>query len=96
MPHSLSAKKRLRQDAKRFVDNRGQKREIKTRSKRFAEAITAGELDEAKKLMAIVIENIDKAQKKNILHKNKAARLKSRLALALNAATATAAAGAKG
>ena len=88
MPHSLSAKKRLRQDQKRFVENRGQKREIKTRSKHFLEAIRAGDLDEAKKLMSIVVEKIDKAQRNHVLHKNKAARLKSRLAKALNAVAA--------
>jgi len=85
MPHSLSAKKRLRQDDKRFVENRSHKREIKTRSKHFLDAIKAGDVDEAKKLMSIVVQKIDKAQRKNVLHKNKAARLKARLTKAFNA-----------
>ncbi len=91
MPHTLTAKKRLRQSKQRFVINRGRKREIATRSKKFVEAVTSGQLDRARELLDIVVSKIDKASKKNIIHRNKAARMKSRLARVLESASKPAA-----
>ena len=84
MPQTLSAKKRLRQNANRLLANRGMKREIKTRTKTFTEAISEKDLDRAQELFKIVISRIDKANKNNVIHKNKAARMKSKLSLLLN------------
>ncbi|BDQ05035.1 MAG: hypothetical protein KatS3mg084_0553 [Candidatus Dojkabacteria bacterium] len=48
--------------------------------------IAAGDVKAASDLMPLAFKAVDKAAKKNIIHKNKAARIKSKLAEALNAA----------
>ena len=84
MAHTLSGKKRLRQDAKRNLKNRSTKHEIKNRSKRVYEAINDKDLEKAQELLRAVVSRIDKAKKNHVLHANKAARLQSRLARAVN------------
>ena len=56
--------------------------------KKALQLIKEGNLEEAKKVLPLVYSIIDKACKKNIIHKNNAGRKKSRLARALNEATA--------
>jgi small subunit ribosomal protein S20 len=70
--HSLSAKKRVRQNAKHRAINRARKSMIKTFTKRFLTAIDDG--------------NLDKAQiaSTSTMHKNTASRIKSRMAQRLN------------
>ena len=77
MPNLPSAKKRLRQDAKRTLRNQAAKTRIKTETKK---AIAGQE--------NLAISVIDRAAAKGIIHKNAAARKKSRLAKKLAAATA--------
>ena len=86
MPHSLSAKKRLRQNERKLTANRSRKREVHTRSKSFVAAVTAGEFDRAQELLDLVVSKIDRASKRHVFHRNKAARMKSRLAAMLNTA----------
>ena len=50
--------------------------------------IIAGNLDEAREAVLVATSALDKAAKKGIIHKNNAARRKSRLAQALNQAAA--------
>ena len=88
MPHNLSAKKRLRQAAKRLVLNRSLKREIHTRTKTFSTALEEKDLTKAQDIYKLVVSKIDKASKRNIFHKNKAARLKSKLMIRLNSVKA--------
>jgi small subunit ribosomal protein S20 len=71
MPNLASAKKRLRQSAKRQLRNQVAKTRIKTETKK----VLAGE-----GTLASAISQIDRAAAKGILHKNAAARKKSRLA----------------
>lgn len=73
MPVTKQARKKLRQDAKREIRNRDLKSKFKKTLKNTRVSPTAKKLSEASKV-------IDKAAKKNVIHKNKAARLKSRLA----------------
>ncbi len=87
MPHSASAKKRVRQNEKRRIYNKSLKSEIKTRSKTLAEAVEAKDVEKSKALFRVVVSKIDKARKNNILHRNKAARLESKLARLLNQAS---------
>lgn len=73
MPVTKQARKKLRQDLKREKKNRDLKSKFKKTLKDTRTSPTAKKLSEAAKV-------IDKAAKKNVIHKNKAARLKSRLA----------------
>jgi small subunit ribosomal protein S20 len=91
--HSLSAKKRIRQNEKRNARNRARKDQIKTAVKTLTASITAGKFDEAGEQMKVVARRLDKVAAKGTIHKNTAARRRSRLAKRLNAAKAKAGAG---
>ena len=90
MAHSLSAKKRIRQSIKRRARNRSRKEQVKESVKTFAAAITAGAFDKAETALRDVAKRLDKVAAKGTIHKNTAARKRSRLALKLNAARANA------
>jgi small subunit ribosomal protein S20 len=68
--------KRNKQNEKRRVRNRAVRAELKTREK-AAEAASGSDAQED--LLRIAIKRIDMAQQKGVLHKNTAARRKSRL-----------------
>ena len=91
MAHSLSAKKRIRQSIKRRAHNRARKEQIKDSVKAFAAAVTAGTFDKAETALREVAKRLDKVAAKGTIHKNTAARKRSRLAKRLNAARAAAA-----
>ncbi|MFC6617671.1 30S ribosomal protein S20 [Deinococcus radiophilus] len=78
-----SAQKRHRQSLKRRVRNRSKKSTIKTFSKKAVAAVQEGSAD-AQQLQQKAESLIDKAAKGSTLHKNAAARKKSRLAKAIN------------
>ncbi len=86
MPNIASAKKRLRQSIKRNTRNRAVKSELRTEIRKVRETTTAGELEDAEKEFRVAVEKLDRAAAKNVIHKNKAARLKSRLSAHLKAA----------
>ena len=96
MAHSLSAKKRVRQNLKARARNRHRKEQIKETVKGFTAAVTTGALDKAATALNEVARRLDKVAAKGTIHKNTAARKRSRLAKRLNAARKTAAAGGKG
>jgi small subunit ribosomal protein S20 len=77
MPHTKSAEKALRQTEKRRLHNRAVKKALKVQIKKFQAAATPEQRQAELKLAA---KKLDKAAAKNIIHKNKAARLKSQLA----------------
>lgn len=85
MAHSLSAKKRVRQNAKRRVINRARKSMVKTQTKLFLEAITAGDVEKASEQFKLLTKKLDKVASSSTMHKNTAARTKSRMARRLNA-----------
>ena len=91
MAHSLSAKKRVRQNAKRRVINRARKSMIKTQVKHLEMALDAGEVDKAKEQLGILTKKLDKISTTSTLHKNTAARVKSRMTRRVNAMAAKAA-----
>ena len=72
MPITQSAKKALRRDKRRTIVNLRIKKKIKSVLKKVKGKPT-------KKNVALTYSTIDRAVKKNIIHRNKAARLKSRL-----------------
>ncbi len=88
MPSSPSAKKRVRQNVKRRQKNRVTKKVIKTLSKRATASLAAKELDKAATDIKAAASKIDKAGARRVLHPNTAARRKSKLARAYNAALA--------
>ena len=85
MAHSLSAKKRIRQSLKRRARNRARKDQIKESIKGFTAALTAGKADEAATALKQVVQRLDRVATKGTIHKNAAARKRSRLTKRLNA-----------
>jgi len=80
----LSAKKRIRQNIKRRERNRVRKSVLKTVTRKFTDAVSDRDVDGAKTAFSLVTRLIDKNAAKKTLHKNTAARKKSRLAKRLN------------
>ncbi len=85
MPIIASAKKRVRTANKAAARNSKTKRGLKGALKAFHRAVTGGKKD-AKDLQRKAQSALDKAAKKGVVHKNKAARKKSQLARAAKAA----------
>ncbi len=84
MAHSLSAKKRVKQNAKSRTINRGRKSQIKTQIKHFDSAISSGDVEAASEQYRLVAQKLDKSAATSTMHKRTAARKKSRLAKQLN------------
>lgn len=80
MPNTKSAMKAMRQNAKRRITNVNALESIRKAVKQVRKSVIAGKLDEAQKGLATAFAALDKAAKKNIIHKNNASRRKSRLA----------------
>ena len=80
MAHSLSAKKRIRQDATRRSRNRGRKNIMRDLSKAFDEAIVKGDQEAAEAAFRKLTSHLDGIALTSTLHKNTAARKKSRAA----------------
>jgi len=89
MPNTTSAKKALRQNETRRARNLSIKRNIKKSIKQFDDLVAGGNLEEAKKQLQVVFKVLDKAAKTGVIKKNKSSRLKSRLSLRLNKASAS-------
>jgi small subunit ribosomal protein S20 len=83
--HSLSAKKRVRQNGKRNEINRARKSVIKTQVKKLDEIIKAGNAVQAQEEFKAVVRQLDTVAGTSTMHKNTAARKKSRLAKRINA-----------
>ncbi|NLM96110.1 MAG: 30S ribosomal protein S20 [Halanaerobiaceae bacterium] len=84
MPVIKSAKKRVRISAKRTALNREWKDRLKSSIKKFERLVEEGNVAEAKEQLQETFKVIDKAANKGIIHKNNAARKKSRLSKMLN------------
>ena len=85
MAHSNSAKKRVRQNLKRNAINRWRKRIVKKAIKDFDDAVHDGDAGKAGETYRAVTKVLDQVAQKGTIHKNAAARKKSRLAKRLNA-----------
>lgn len=79
MPVTNSAIKKAKQDKKSRVHNRGIRDTYKKLAKDVRALADAGEIRKAKEALVVAYSKIDIAAKKNIIHKNNAARRKSRL-----------------
>jgi len=82
--NSLSAKKRVRQNARHRGRNRWRKQQMKDALRGFEEAVKAGDKPKAAELLKVAYERVDKTAAKGTMHKNTANRRKSRMAKALN------------
>jgi small subunit ribosomal protein S20 len=85
MPHTTSAKKHLRQSAKRRESNRAAKSAIKTQLKRVMEVAKKGTPEELQQEYNLAAKRLDKAAAKRVVHPNLAARKKSQLGKLLQA-----------
>ncbi|MCB9849100.1 MAG: 30S ribosomal protein S20 [Phycisphaerales bacterium] len=88
MAHSLSAKKRIRQNSAARKRNVSAKSALKTQIRKFEDALKANDLATAETQLRTVTKKIDQTASTSVMHKNAAARRKSRLAKKLNAARA--------
>lgn len=85
MANTKSAQKQVRNSYRKWLTNRYVKGKMRGAVQMVREAITSGNAEEAKALMPKAASELDKAAKKNVIHPNKAARLKSRLMQQINA-----------
>jgi len=90
MANIKSAKKRIKVTEVKTLRNTMIKSALKTKVKKFETAVATGNVEEAKITYANLVKALDMAVTKGILHINKAARRKSRLAAKLNNLSLTA------
>ncbi len=93
MAHSLSAKKRVRQNLKHRARNRARKADVRSQVKSFQTALMTGDMNKAEAELRKAVAVMDKVAVKGTIHRNAASRRRSRLTKRLNAAKA---AGGKG
>lgn len=91
MAHSLSAKKRIRQNTTRRLRNQSRRSELKTEIRRFLDLVRAQDVSAARDQLKRVYKKLDQTASTGPIHANAAARQKSRLAKRLTALEASAA-----
>jgi len=90
MANIKSAKKRIKVTQVKTIRNTMIKTALKTKVKKFETAVVTGNVEEATVTYASVVKALDMAVTKGIIHINKAARRKSRLAAKLSSLSLTA------
>lgn len=85
MANHKSALKKMRQDEARRLRNKAYRTRYKSIVKAVEAAIKQRNIDAAKEAFHAAVSTIDRIASKGIIHKNKAARKKSRLAKKVNA-----------
>ncbi len=88
MANHKSAIKRIRQTERKTARNKAAKSQLRTRLKKFSTAIAGEGGADASELLKPTLSLLDRSVSKGVLHRNKADRLKSRLAKAANQAAA--------
>lgn len=88
MPNHKSAEKRVRQSEKRRDINKSNRTRLRNSLKKIRSTLTAGDAVQISTVLPGTISTIDKAVQKGVLHRNAAARHKSRLTRRVNQATA--------
>ena len=88
MPNNPAAEKRMRQEQKRRAHNRSVKSIVKTQVTKARQAIATPAIngEDAEAAVRAAVSELDRAAKKGVIHRNNAARRKSRLMKQLNAA----------
>jgi small subunit ribosomal protein S20 len=90
MPNIKSAIKRVKVSRTRTLRNAAAKSALRTAIKKFEVALANKDLENAQVLLRQATRSLDKAVTKGIIHKNKAARKKSRLMRKFNQVKASA------
>lgn len=90
MPNIKSAIKRVKTSEKRRQRNASQKSALRTAIKAFESAVASANVESAREALRTATKKLDKAVTKGLIHKNAAARKKSRLAKKLNELSAQA------
>ena len=85
MPNIKSAKKRVRSNERKEKVNTIVTSSMRTAIKKFEKDVKAGNKEEVSKSLNTAVQRVDKAMKNGLVHKNKAARVKSRLTKLKNA-----------
>ena len=85
MPNNAAAEKRMRQEQKRRLHNRSIKSLVRTQISKARSAIASGD-ENSEEAVRMAVSELDRAAKKGVIHRNNAARRKSRLMKRLNAA----------
>lgn len=86
MPNHKSSEKRVRQSEKRRVNNRTHRTKVRTYIKKVRAALDSGKSEDINQVLPEAISVIDKSVQKGVMHKNAAARYKSRLTVQANQA----------
>ncbi|MBI2824334.1 MAG: 30S ribosomal protein S20 [Planctomycetia bacterium] len=86
MPTTKSAKKRLRQNVARRARNRAGRSALKSQVRKVREALAGANGEAATTEFRLAAQKLDKAAARGVIHRNAAARLKSRLSAAVKAA----------
>jgi small subunit ribosomal protein S20 len=84
MANHKSAEKRIRQNARRNEINRSNRSKLRTSIKKLRTAVASHDKSGSSELLNPTVSLIDKAVNKGIIHKNTAARYKSRLTKHVN------------
>jgi small subunit ribosomal protein S20 len=77
--NTKSAQKAMRQAERREARNRSARSSVRTYVKNATEAVAAGSASDATESVRLAVRALDKAAQKGIVHRNAAARRKSRL-----------------
>ena len=85
MPNHKSAEKRVRQSERRRNINKHNRAKLRTSMKKLRSALSGTDKSQAAGLLPVTVSEIDKAVQKGVLHRNAAARHKSRLTARVNA-----------
>lgn len=85
MPTSLSSKKRLRQNIVRQGRNKAIKSQMRGQVRKVREAIAGGDVAQSEAQFRLAAKKLDQAAAKHIIHRNAAARVKSRLSAKIKA-----------
>jgi small subunit ribosomal protein S20 len=85
LAHSLSAQKRVRQNATSRARNRWRLKTMRDAVKTFRDKLIHGSVAEAAEAMKVCAQIVDRTAAKGVIHKNQAARRKSRMSAALKA-----------
>ena len=80
MPIKHAALKQMRKDRPRQQRNQAVRSELKTLTKRLIDLLQTQKLEEAKTLLQLVSKKYDRAASAHVIHRNTAARHKSRFA----------------
>ena len=88
MPNIKSAKKRVKVNETKAAQNKAFKSALKTSMKKYEADVASGNMEAAEATYTAAVKKIDQAVSHGIIHKNNAARKKSRFTKMLNNAKA--------